>query len=127
MHMKTDSEIEQAVLKELCLNQNICSREVCVFANKGVVRLKGSALSYEDKLTIAESARHTKGVVDVVNEMTVKPCPSTCMTEFSASAHAFFLKENSNQPWMRFDEYLGLGTLLPAHKHHGRSTHSAKR
>ena len=54
MHRKTDSEIEQAVLKELqlqelSLSEKTCSREVCVFARDGVVTVKGSALSYADK------------------------------------------------------------------------------
>ena len=74
MLRKTDSEIEQWVLRELSLSEKICSREVCVFARDGVVRLKGSAQSCQDKLAVEEATHRATGVVGVVNEMRVKPC-----------------------------------------------------
>jgi hypothetical protein len=73
MPRKTDSEIEQWVLRELSLSEKACSREVCVFACDGVVRLRGSAQSKKDKLAIEEAVRRATGVVGVVNEMRVKP------------------------------------------------------
>lgn len=70
---KTDSEIEQWVLRELSLRLQLRSRELCVFARDGVVIVMGSALSYEDKVAIEESVRSANGVVGVVNEIKVKP------------------------------------------------------
>lgn len=82
---KTDSEIEQWVLRELSMSKRICSREVCVFACDGVVRLKGSAQSNKDKLAIEEAARRATGVAGVVNEIRVKT-RTALIEEVSASA-----------------------------------------
>lgn len=71
MRVKTDSEVEQLVLRELSLSEKACSREVCVLARDGVVRLGGSAQSYQDKLSIEEATRRAAGVVAVVNDMKV--------------------------------------------------------
>lgn len=76
MREKTDSEIEQWVLRELNLSEKFGSREVCVLARDGVVRLRGSAQSYQDKLAVAKATRRATGVVSVVNEIKVKPCPA---------------------------------------------------
>lgn len=71
MHLPTDSQIEQRVLKELSVNDRIRSREICVLARNGVVTLQGSAQSDLDKLAIEETIGRATGVVDVVNEMRV--------------------------------------------------------
>lgn len=71
---KTDSEVEQWVLRELRLSANACSREICVLARDGVVRLRGSAQSYQDKSAIEEATGRATGVVSVLNEIRVKPC-----------------------------------------------------
>jgi|GEM_PF-6530604 len=76
MPRKTDSEVEQRVLRELSLSKNVCSREVCVFARDGVVRVRGSAQTDRDKLAIEEAVRRATGVVGVVNEVRVMPCTS---------------------------------------------------
>jgi hypothetical protein len=73
MRGKTDSEVEQGVLRELSLREKVCSREICVLARDGVVRLQGSAQSDEDKLAIEEITCRAAGVVRVVNEMRVRP------------------------------------------------------
>jgi osmotically-inducible protein OsmY len=72
MGAKTDSEVEQVVLRELSLSENVYSREICVLARDGVVQLHGSAQSDEDKLAIEETIGRAAGVVRVVNEMRVK-------------------------------------------------------
>jgi hypothetical protein len=74
MLRKTDSEVEQWVLRELSLSKKVCSPEICVLSRHGVVRLQGSAQSYQDKLAVEEATRRATGVVGVVNEMRVKPC-----------------------------------------------------
>lgn len=72
MPRKTDSEVEQWVLRELSLSE-IRSREICVFARDGVITLRGSAQTFQDKLAIEEAARGATGVVGVMNEMRLKP------------------------------------------------------
>lgn len=74
MPTKTDSEVEQWVLRELSLSTKIRSREICVLARDGVITLRGSAQSYQDKLAIEDATRRANGVVGVVNEMRVAPC-----------------------------------------------------
>lgn len=68
-----DSEIEQWVLRELSLSKRLCSQEICVFARDGMVTLRGSAQTHQDKLDVEEAARRATGVFGVVNEMRVKP------------------------------------------------------
>jgi BON domain-containing protein len=74
MFMKTDSEIEQWVLRALSFSGTICSREVCVFACDGVVSLRGSAESSEDKVAIEQATSRAIGGVSVVNELRIRPC-----------------------------------------------------
>jgi BON domain len=83
MPRKTDSEVEQWALRELSLSKKVCSREVCVFARDGVVRVRGSAQTDRDKKAIEEAVRRASGVVGVVNEVRVMPCTSL-ITKVSA-------------------------------------------
>lgn len=78
MLMKRDSEVEQWVLRELSLGE-IRAREVSVFSGDGVITLRGSAQTYQDRLAVEEATRRAAGVVGVVNEMRVKP--STALIE----------------------------------------------
>lgn len=73
MHRKTDSEIEQWVVREWRSSQKVCSPEICVLAHDGVVRLRGSAQSFEERSAVEEATRCAPGVVGVVNEIRVKP------------------------------------------------------
>lgn len=83
MHRKTDSEVEQWVLRELSISKKVCSLEICVLARDGVVRLQGSAQTDRDKSAIEEAVRRATGVVGVVNEMRVEPC-TTLIEKVSA-------------------------------------------
>ena len=88
MHLQTDSETEQWVLRELSLHKKISSREICVLARDGVVRLQGTTQSYTDRLALEEATRGAPGVVSVVNEMKVK-APAGWLAEcFATSALA---------------------------------------
>lgn len=74
MPSKTDSEIEQWVLRELGSSGKLYSPEICVFAFAGVVRLRGSVQSYKNKLAAEEAAYRAPGVLGVVNEIRIEPC-----------------------------------------------------
>jgi hypothetical protein len=93
MRVKTDSEIEQWVLRELSSSDRLCSREVCVFSYDGVVRLRGTAQNYRDKLAIALAARRAPGVVGVVNEMRVRPCTALIEKRFAIVSLTDFMPE----------------------------------
>jgi len=73
MSRKSDSELEQWVLRELSVRLKLQSRELCIVAHDGVVRVMGSALNDDDKLAIEESVRQANGVLRVVNQIMVKP------------------------------------------------------
>ena len=72
MPRKTDSEVEQWVLRALSLSEKVRSPEICVLARDGRVRLRGTAQSSREKLEIEEATRCATGVVGVVNELRVK-------------------------------------------------------
>ena len=72
MLKKRDSEVEQWVLRELSRSE-IRSREISVYSRDGVITLRGSVKTYQDKLAVAEAARRATGVVGVFNEMRIKP------------------------------------------------------
>jgi BON domain-containing protein len=71
MLQKRDSEIEQWVLRELFLSK-VSSSEICVFSRDGMVSLRGSAESEQDKLAIEKATLGAIGVTGVLNEMKVK-------------------------------------------------------
>jgi len=71
MLRKRDSEVEQWVLREFSLSNEVCSAEICVFSRDGVITLRGSAQTFQDKLAVEEATLRATGVVGVVNEMRV--------------------------------------------------------
>lgn len=85
MRLHTDSETEQWVLRELSLHKKIRSREICVLARDGVVRLQGSTQNYSERLAVEEATRRAPGVVSVMNEMKVK-VPTGLIAERSATS-----------------------------------------
>lgn len=85
MHVYTDSETEQRVLRELSLDEKIRSHEICVLARDGIVRLQGSTATCSDRLAVEEATRAAPGVVSVVNEMKVK-APAVLIAERSAAS-----------------------------------------
>lgn len=87
MHVYTDSETEQWVLRELSFHKRIRSREVCVLARDGVVRLQGSTQDYRDRLAVEEATRGAPGVVTVVNEINVR-VPTALIAAGSATPFA---------------------------------------
>ena len=87
MPIHTDSETEQGVLRELSRHEKIRSREICVLARDGVVRLQGSTPNYSDRLAVEEVTRGAPGVVSVVNEMKVR-VSTGLITKRSATALA---------------------------------------
>jgi len=71
MLRKRDSEVEQWVLREFSLSKEVWSPEICVFSRDGVITLRGSAQTFQDKLAVEEATLRATGVVGVVNEMRV--------------------------------------------------------
>ena len=73
MNRKSDSEIKQQVLRELKWDSRIAWSEIGVEVFEGVVTLTGNVNSYAKKRTAQEAAHRINGVLDVANEIEVRP------------------------------------------------------
>jgi len=78
---KTDSEIQQGVLRELKWDTRVEETEVGVGVNRGVVTLTGTVSSWAKKMAAQEAAHRVAGVLDVANDIQVKPAGSLGRTD----------------------------------------------
>lgn len=73
MNKKSDSEIKSQVLRELKWDSRIGWSRIGVEAMEGVVTLTGIVSSYAEKLAAQEAAHRINGVLDVANDVEVRP------------------------------------------------------
>lgn len=73
MNRKSDSEIKQQVLRELKWDSRIGWSQIGVEVMEGVVTLTGVVSSYAKKLAGQEAAHRISGVLDVANDVEVRP------------------------------------------------------
>ena len=71
MQTKSDSQIQQEVLRELKWDTRVEETEVGVTVEKGIVTLTGTLSSYGKKLAAQEAAHRVFGVLDVANDIQV--------------------------------------------------------
>jgi osmotically-inducible protein OsmY len=69
---KTDSAIQQDVLKELKWDTRVRETEVGVEVQNGVVTLTGTVDSWAKRLAAQQSAHRVVGVLDVANDLQVR-------------------------------------------------------
>jgi osmotically-inducible protein OsmY len=69
--MKSDTQIQQDVLRELMWDGRVEASDVGVEVDEGVVTLTGTVDSYAKKLAAQEAAHRVGGVLDVANDMQV--------------------------------------------------------
>jgi osmotically-inducible protein OsmY len=69
---KTDSQIQQAVMREFKWDTRIQETEVGVQVTNGVVTLTGTVPSWGKKIAAQEAAHRVSGVLDVANDIKVK-------------------------------------------------------
>lgn len=81
MNRKTDSEIKQQVLRELKWDSRIAWSEIGVQVFEGVVTLTGTVNSYAKKQAAQEAAHRIAGVLDVANEIEVRPASEFTKTD----------------------------------------------
>lgn len=67
----TDQQIRQNVWDEISHDVRIDSTNLNVTVTDGIVYLDGTVPTYSQKITSAQDARRIKGVIDVVNNLTV--------------------------------------------------------
>lgn len=69
---KTDSQIQQAVLRELKWDTRVEETDVGVEVDKGVVTLTGTVSSWAKRIAAQEAAHRVIGVLDVANDVAVR-------------------------------------------------------
>jgi osmotically-inducible protein OsmY len=79
--VKSDSQIQQDVLRELKWDPRVEETEVGVEVDKAVVTLTGSVSSWAKKLAAQEAAHRVEGVLDVANDIVVKSPGTTPVTD----------------------------------------------
>ncbi len=84
---RTDSQIQQAVLRELRWDTRVEETEIGVGVDKGGVTLTGTVSSWAKRVAAQEAAHRVGGVLDVANDIKVRALgtPSRSDTEI---AHA---------------------------------------
>jgi len=81
MNRKSDTEIKQQVLRELKWDSRMTWSEIGVEVFEGVVTLTGTVDSYAKKRAAQEAAHRIDGVLDVANEVEVRPTGEFTRTE----------------------------------------------
>lgn len=80
-HRKTDNEIKQQILRELKWDSRIGWAQIGVEVRNGVVALTGAVSSFAKKSAAQQAAHRIKGVLDVANDIEVKPDPMIARTD----------------------------------------------
>lgn len=78
---KTDNEIKQQVLRELKWDSRIAWAQIGVEVHDGVVTLSGAVSSYAKKLAAQHAAHRVAGVLDVANDIDVRPTGAFARTD----------------------------------------------
>jgi osmotically-inducible protein OsmY len=70
--MKSDSQIQQEVIRELSWDPRVEETEVGVEVDHGVVTLTGTVSSWAKRVAAQEAAHRVAGVLDVANDIKVR-------------------------------------------------------
>jgi osmotically-inducible protein OsmY len=85
--VKSDREIQEDVMLELRWDSRVDQTEIGVEVDKGVVTLTGTVNSYAKKVAAKEAAHRVLGVLDVADDVQIKPPGSLKRTD-TEIAHA---------------------------------------
>jgi osmotically-inducible protein OsmY len=73
----TDRELQESVLKELAWDEHVAPTDIGVAVHAGVVTLHGMVPSWAARMAAEHAARRVRGVLDVANNVHVKPAMGT--------------------------------------------------
>jgi osmotically-inducible protein OsmY len=79
--MKTDAQLKTDVIRELAWDIHIDETAIGVSAHHGVVTLNGVVDGWAEKHAAEEAAHRVAGVLDVANEIEIKPSWSATRTD----------------------------------------------
>ena len=85
--MRSDTQIHRDVLHELAADPRIVATAIGVAVEDGVVTLTGNVGSYAERLAAKEAAHRVRGVLDVANDVEVRPAGVGAPTD-AEIAHA---------------------------------------
>jgi osmotically-inducible protein OsmY len=86
--MKTDTELQQTVLKALEWEPSVNAAQIGVTAKHGIVALTGRVSTLREKWMAEKAARHVSGVRGLANELTVVPDGASVRDDTSIAAAA---------------------------------------
>lgn len=81
MNIKPDHQIKEEVMREMHWDTRVEESEIGVTVIRGVVTLTGVVSSYAKKMAAQEAAHRVHGVLDVANDIQVKPAGSLIRTD----------------------------------------------
>jgi osmotically-inducible protein OsmY len=81
MNMRTDSEIQQAVQRELEWDSRVDHTDIGVSVRNGIVTLDGNVDSWAKRVAAQQAAHRVGGVLDVANDIRVKPPGAAARTD----------------------------------------------
>lgn len=84
---RTDTDIQQDVIRELKWDPRVEETEVGVEVDKGVITLSGTVSSWGKRIAAEEAAHRVRDVLDVANDITVK-LPGSGVRTDTDIAHA---------------------------------------
>jgi osmotically-inducible protein OsmY len=88
VNTRSDAEIQQDVLRELSWDPRVKETDVGVAVKHGVVTLSGTLATYPERLAAQEAAHRVIGVLDVANDVVVKPPGGAHRTDAEIAAAA---------------------------------------
>jgi osmotically-inducible protein OsmY len=78
---KTDSDIQHDIAAELAWDTGIAATDIGIQVRHGVVTLTGTLDSWAKLRAVQDSAHRVSGVLDVANELVVRPTGSSAKTD----------------------------------------------
>jgi osmotically-inducible protein OsmY len=78
---RSDTQLAQRIMRELKWDSRIDWASISVNVNNGVVTLTGSVPTYAQKLAAQSTAHRVTGVLDVANDIEVKPVDPLARTD----------------------------------------------
>lgn len=78
---RSDKDLKEKIMRELKWDSRVSWASINVEVNDGVATLSGSARSYAQKIAAQEAAHRVVGVLDVANDIEVKPVDNYIHTD----------------------------------------------
>jgi osmotically-inducible protein OsmY len=86
LERRTDKDLKQRILNELKWDSRVDWASVNVQVTEGVVTLTGAVTSYAQKVAAQNAAHRVAGVLDVANDIEVKPVDQFARTDTDIAA-----------------------------------------